>query len=210
MSPSKSERPADGLRLGIDVDGTNTDAVILDTSDQVIASAKSPTTPDVTTGVVNALQAVLTTSGLPPASIRYAMLGTTHCTNAIVTRQGLSPVGVIRLGAPATLAVEPLLTWPPDLRQMVCSQSVILRGGHEYNGELLATLDPQGVRDAAQQMKGQVRAVAVTGVFSPVNPEHEVRAREIIREELGGEMPVSLSSKIGSVSFAGAGERHDT
>lgn len=201
MSPSKSDRPADGLRLGIDVGGTNTDAVILDTSDQVIASAKSPTTPDVTTGIVNALQAVLTTSGFPPGSIRYAMLGTTHCTNAIVTRQGLSPVGVIRLGAPATLAVEPLLTWPPDLRQIVCLQSVILRGGHEYNGEPLAALDPQGVRNAAQQMKGRVRAVAVTGVFSPVNPEHEVRALEIIREELGGEVPVSLSSEIGSVSL---------
>jgi N-methylhydantoinase A/oxoprolinase/acetone carboxylase beta subunit len=88
------------FRLGIDVGGTNTDVVILDASDQVIASTKSPTTADVTSGIVNALQAVLTASGLPPTAIRYAMLGTTHCTNAIVTRRGLSPVGVIRLGSP--------------------------------------------------------------------------------------------------------------
>ena len=82
------------------------------------------------------------------------MLGTTHCTNAIVTRQGLTAVGVIRLGAPATLSVEPLLTWPQDLRQMVCPQAFILRGGHEYNGEPLAALDPQEVRNTLRQMKG--------------------------------------------------------
>src|SRR5215510_4381668 len=190
-----------GFRLGIDVGGTNTDAVILDAADQVVASVKSPTTADVTTGIVNALQTVLTASRLPPTAIHYAMLGTTHCTNAIVTRQGLSPVGVIRLGAPATLAVEPLLTWPADLRQIVCQQAFILRGGHEYNGEPLAALDPQEIRAAARQMKGHVHAVAVTGVFSPVNPEHELRARDLLREELGDEMPVSLSSEVGSVSL---------
>lgn len=191
---------ANTFRLGIDVGGTNTDAVILDASDQVVAKTKSPTTPDVTTGIVNALQAVLTTSGLPPTAIRYVMLGTTHCTNAIVTRQGLIPVGVLRLGAPATRAIEPLLTWPPDLRQIVCAQAFILHGGHEYNGEPLAKLDPQEIHRAAQHMKGQVRAVAVTGVFSPVNPEHELRTRELLREELG-DIPVSLSSEIGSVSL---------
>ncbi len=190
-----------GFRLGIDVGGTNTDAVILDTADQVVASVKSPTTADVTTGIVNALQAVLTASRLPPAAIRYAMLGTTHCTNAIVTRRGLDPVGVIRLGAPATLAVKPLLTWPADLRQVVCQQAFIVRGGHEYNGEPLAALDPQEIRTAAQQMKGRVRAVAVTGVFSPVNPEHELRVCDLLREELGEDMPISLSSEIGSVSL---------
>ena len=189
------------FRLGIDVGGTNTDAVILDASDQVIASVKSPTTPDVTTGIVNALQAILAASQLSPHTIRYAMLGTTHCTNAIVTRQGLTAVGVIRLGAPATLSVEPLLTWPQDLRQMVCPQAFILHGGHEYNGEPLAALDPQEVRNALQQMKGDIQSVAVTSVFSPVNPEHELRVRDIVHEELGTEMPVSLSSEIGSVSL---------
>src|SRR5262245_35133511 len=203
MAPeeTRSERAANGFRLGIDVGGTNTDAVILDGAGQVVASVKSPTTADVTTGIVNALQAVLTASRLPPAAIRYAMLGTTHCTNAIVTRRGLNPVGVIRLGAPATLAVKPLLTWPADLQQVVCQQAFIVRGGHEYNGEPLATLDPQEIRTAAQQMKGRVRAVAITGVFSPVNPEHELRACDLLREELGEDMPISLSSEIGSVSL---------
>src|SRR5262245_29878601 len=121
-----SESNAQTYRLGIDVGGTNTDAVILDTADRVIAKTKSPTTPDVTTGIVSALQAVLTASQLSPQTIRYAMLGTTHCTNAIVTRRGLSRVGVLRLGAPATRAVDPLLTWPSDLRQLVCARSFVV------------------------------------------------------------------------------------
>ena len=72
-------------------------------TDRVIAKTKSPTTADVTTGIVNALQAVLTASQLSPQTIGYAMLGTTHCTNAIVTRRGLESLsGLSVLGAPAT------------------------------------------------------------------------------------------------------------
>jgi len=196
-----SESVSQTYRLGIDVGGTNTDAVILDTADRVIAKAKSPTTSDVTTGIVNALQAVLTASQLSPQTIGYAMLGTTHCTNAIVTRRGLSRVGVIRLGAPATRAVDPLLTWPSDLRQLVCAHSFVLHGGHEYNGEQIAPLDLQEVKNTLRQLKGQVQAIAVTGVFSPVNPEHELRVRDLVHEELGTDVSVSLSSEIGSVSL---------
>ena len=50
-------------------------------------------------------------------------------------------------------------------------------------------------------MKGDVQAVAITGVFSPVNPEHELRVRDLVHEELGSDIPVSLSSEIGSVSL---------
>src|SRR5207237_5782687 len=140
------------------------------------------TTADVTTGIVNALRAVLTASRLPPAAIGYAMLGTTHCTNAVVTRQGLSPVGVIRLGAPATLAVEPLLTWPADLRRIVCAQAFVLHGGHEYNGEPLAPLDAQEIRSAARQLKGRVRAGGGSGVFAPGTPGHAERGGALVVE----------------------------
>ena len=97
--------------------------------------------------------------------------------------------------------MEPLRTWPADLRRIVGTQHAILHGGHEYNGEPLSALDEQEVRQTARQMKGQVQAVAVTGVFSPVNQEHELRAREILQAELGEEIPVSLSSEIGSVNL---------
>ena len=46
------------LRIGIDVGGTNTDAVVLD-GRRVVAATKSPTTEDVTIGILSALNQVL-------------------------------------------------------------------------------------------------------------------------------------------------------
>src|SRR5947209_6847332 len=200
MSRSSQPLSTEICRLGVDVGGTNTDAVILDAANHVLAKAKSPTTPDVSTGITNVLRKILAESG-SYQSIRFAMLGTTHCTNAIATRQNLSPVGVVCLGAPATLAVPPLATWPEDLRRIVLAETCILPGGHEYNGEEISRFDQMKLREAARKMKGRVRAVAVTGVFSPVNQEHEQQARELLREELGDNTSVTLSSEIGSVGL---------
>ena len=201
MSPFNPQPSTEVYRIGIDVGGTNTDAVILDSAHRVVAKTKSATTSDVGTGIVNALREVLRQSGLPPESIRYAMLGTTHCTNAIATRRGLSPVGIVRLGAPATLAIDPLTTWPGDLRCQVAAEIRILHGGHEFNGERISPIDPAEIREAGRQMRGRVRAVAVTGVFSPVNQEHELKAHDILQEELGDGIPITLSSEIGSIGL---------
>ena len=73
-------------KLGIDVGGTNTDAVIIDENLKVVASVKSHTTPDAYDGILNAIRAVLETSGVDRSQIGQAMLGTTQCTNAIVER----------------------------------------------------------------------------------------------------------------------------
>ncbi len=182
-------------RIGVDVGGTNTDAVILDSSGQVVAKYKSPTTSDVESGVRSALHSVLLRAGLDPGSIRFAMLSTTHCTNAIITRQGLVRIGVIRLGAPATTSIPPLTTWPADLRDKILVAHHVLTGGHEFTGEEIAPLDEWGIRNAARAMKGQVDAVAVSGVFSPVNAAHELRARVILREEMGAEIPSASRPK---------------
>ena len=45
------------MRIGIDVGGTNTDAVLMDGTD-LIAQVKSPTTPDVTSGILTAIESV--------------------------------------------------------------------------------------------------------------------------------------------------------
>ncbi|MCK5095182.1 MAG: hydantoinase/oxoprolinase family protein, partial [Spirochaetes bacterium] len=65
-------------RLGIDVGGTNTDAVILDKDDSVVSKCKRPTTEDVSTGIKEAVDAVLSESGIDSSEIIHAMLGTTH------------------------------------------------------------------------------------------------------------------------------------
>ena len=55
------------LRLGIDVGGTNTDAVVLDRADGLVAKAKRPTTADVSGGIAAAVDAVLSAPEATPA-----------------------------------------------------------------------------------------------------------------------------------------------
>lgn len=164
------------LRLGVDVGGTNTDAVILDEQSNVLGSFKSPTTPDVTTGISNAIDGVARQcKDLNLDTISYAMLGTTHCTNAILERRHLNQVGLIRIGAPATLAILPFDDWPTDLRESIGGYYAVVEGGHEYDGREIRPLDCDAVREAAESFKGKVDSVAVVSVFSPVDASHERR-----------------------------------
>ena len=79
------ERNHMNLRLGIDVGGTNTDAVVLDEKANLLAAFKSPTTADVTGGIRNAIGGIVTEHpNLDLGAIKHAMLGTTQCTNAIL------------------------------------------------------------------------------------------------------------------------------
>ena len=187
-------------RLGIDVGGTHTDAVILDSEKRVVSKTKVATTEDVSTGIYQALDRVLAGSDLDPAKIRYAMLGTTHCTNAIVERKRLVRVGMIRVGKPATLAIPPLTGWPEELRSLLGEHRYIVTGGYEYDGREIAPLTRR-VREVCRRMKGEVESVAVTAVFSPVSSAHEERVGEIVREELGDQIPISFSREIGSIGL---------
>lgn len=188
-----------GYRIGIDVGGTNTDAVVLDESLAVVASVKRPTTADTGDGVADAIDAVLAASGVDPALVSHAMLGTTHCTNAIVERRGLGHVGILRLGAPATTAVPPLEGWPDDLRAAIGEHAHVLSGGFEVDGRTLAPVDEGAVRAACERMRGEVDAVAVVGVFSPIDESQEERVAAIVADELG--VPVSRSARIGSLGL---------
>lgn len=190
----------DEYRLGIDVGGTNTDAVVLDKTDEPIAQTKTPTTEDITTGIVNALDNALEEIDVTADEIGFVMLGTTHATNAITERRGLNEVGVLRLGAPATQSIRPLLEWPDDLADAIGNNVAILDGGHEFDGRKLNDLDEQQVRDQIREFSN-VDAFAVTSVFSPVRDEHEERVAELIADELGEDVPISLSNQIGSVGL---------
>lgn len=185
--------------LGVDVGGTNTDAVILD-DNEPIAKTKTPTTEDITTGILNAVDDVLDSGDVSTDDLEYVMLGTTHATNAIAERKGLNEVGVLRVGAPATESIRPLMEWPDDLAAAIGNNTAILDGGHEFDGRQLNTLDEEQVREHVRAFD-HVDAFAVSSVFSPVREDHEARVAEIIRAELGDDVVVSLSNEIGSVGL---------
>ena len=190
--------PSPDLRLGVDVGGTNTDAVVLDAEDRLLAKAKVPTTPDVTKGIEAALAGVV--EQVERARITHAMFGTTHATNAVLERRGLRRVGVLRLGGPATRAIRPLFGWPADLREAVSAGERIVHGGIEFDGRELSPLDAEAVARFAGEVAGRADAIAIASVFAPVSDEHERAAEEIVRKELG-DLPISLSSQIGSLGL---------
>ena len=129
------------------------------------------------------------------------MLGTTHPTNAIIRRRDLDRVGVLRLAAPSSLGVRPSANWPEDLRDIVIGRSEITEGGFEYDGSPIAALDEDAIRRFANSCAGDVSAIAVSCAFSPACTDHELRAAELIEEECGNDMPVSLSHTVGSLGL---------
>src|SRR5215218_5110083 len=198
----KTKREASGmsLRIGIDVGGTNTDAVLMDGL-TVVSKIKTPTTPDVTSGITTALQHILQSSGTATSEISGVMIGTTHFTNAVVERKRLEPTAAVRLGLPATLALPPMVDWPDDLAAALGRHTYLCHGGHEFDGREISPLDADEIRRVATDIAvGGITAVAVSSVFSPVNTEMEEAAAAMIAEVVPGTQ-VTLSSDIGRVGL---------
>lgn len=195
------------MRVGIDVGGTNTDAVLVsgrqETDVEVVAAVKTPTTEDVTSGVVTAIGELLRRApeGLSPGRINAVMIGTTHFTNAVVQARGLTPTAVIRLGLPATAAIPPLTAWPARLRAAVGDRAYLCHGGYEYDGTELSTLDSDELRRVAAELAGAgIRSVALSSVFAPVNGAMEEEAAAILRAEVP-DLRVSCSFELGRIGL---------
>lgn len=188
------------MRLGIDVGGTNTDAVLMD-GRQVVSAVKTPTTPDVSSGIGAALGKILASPTVDPLRIRAVMIGTTHFTNAVVEGRRLAATAAVRLGAPATLAVPPMADWPDRLRRALGGHTYVCSGGHEFDGREISPIDVDELRRIASEIgEAGVASVAVTSVFSPVNGEMETAAGAVFADEIPG-VKVSLSREIGRVGL---------
>ena len=187
-------------RIGIDVGGTNTDAVLIDGEGVVLASTKVPTTVDPLDGIRDALRAIL--QGQDASLVTRAMLGTTHPANAIIERKGLDKVAVLRLALPSSTAVSCGAAWPQDIRDVVLGPTAIIEGGHEYTGAEISPLDEDAVRRHANDaVAAGCSAIAVSGAFSPASPEHELRSAEIIQDEVGTALNISLSHQVGALGL---------
>lgn len=188
-------------KLGIDVGGTNTDAVLIDENLNVVADIKCPTTGDIYDGILAALRTVLAQSGVDRSQIKQAMLGTTQCTNAIVERKNLAPIGILRIGAPATLGIPPMVDWAEDISRIAVGSAVI-GGGFEYDGKHLAPFDAEAAKKFFLEMKEKgVKSIAISCVFSTVRNDHELEAAALCREVMGEDVHVSISSEIGSMGL---------
>ena len=188
------------MRIGVDVGGTNTDAVIME-GRGVLATQKVPTTQNISDGIVKAISAVVERSSIQTEAIRSVMIGTTQFTNAFIERKGLLPVAVVRIALPSSRGIPPLTDWPQELKDLVGEAHYMIRGGYLFDGRVCDEMDELAVAQAARDIRSRgLKAVALTGIFSPVNSEMEQRADEIIRNEVPDVM-VTLSSKVGRMGI---------
>ncbi|MGU3400643.1 hydantoinase/oxoprolinase N-terminal domain-containing protein [Brucellaceae bacterium D45D] len=187
-------------RIGIDVGGTNTDAVLID-GNQVISAVKFPTTSDVMQGVVNAIGKVMADQPTDASPIDAVMIGTTHFTNAVVERARLERIGAIRIAMPAGASLPPMVDWPEDLRDEVKPLSFMVEGGHEYDGRPLVPLDKSAIRDAAMKIRDAgITSIGISALFSPLTTKCEDEAAEIVRSIIP-DARITLSSSLGRIGL---------
>ncbi|KAI9150603.1 putative D-/L-hydantoinase subunit A [Paramyrothecium foliicola] len=199
------------FRIGVDVGGTNTDAAILDIKAfdtpgrGVLASHKASTTEDITSGIEASIRAVLNQSAVDQNRVLSVTIGTTHFINALVEADArrLDRVAVVRLCGPFTRQIPPFSDFPVGLRGILDGGVTYLDGGFEIDGREIAPLNMEQIRTAARDIAAAgIRAVALVGVFSPLDHEglHEEQCKRIMLEEVP-ELRVVCSHDIGPTGF---------
>ena len=201
------------LVIGVDVGGTNTDAVIL-RGKQVIASVKHPTTPDRTTGVRAAIENVienLVRSQSHPEytsrvdvikRIKRVNIGTTHFVSALIERKNLHKVGVMRLCGSSTRALLPFTDFPEDLRKVLDGGYALVQGGYECTRKEIASIDQDEIIQKVEHLwNNGVCNVVISGVFSPLIHDHEVQASEMIRKAFPG-VSMTLSHSVSCTAYS--------
>ncbi|KAJ7284699.1 hydantoinase/oxoprolinase [Mycena rebaudengoi] len=202
-------------RIGVDVGGTNTDAVILDitkTSDPltrgVVASFKHETTPNVTDGIEAAVKRVMSEAGVDSqgGQILSLTIGTTHFVNAVVQADArrLSKVAVVRLAAPYTSEYPTFIDFPPHLNEIMNGHSAIIQGGLQIDGRTISELNEAEVIEQAKQIKSKgLRDIVLIGIFSPldISGQNEYLARSIFIRELGPDVNVVCSRDVAQLGF---------
>jgi N-methylhydantoinase A len=194
------------MRVGIDVGGTFTDAILVDEKRGSFFYTKTPTTHhDLSQGVLDALEEILKIGRVSARDIDYIIHGTTIGTNAIVEGKG-ARVGLIttagfedvleirRVARPKEAAFDFGADNPPPLVPRYLRKGVTERVNSK--GRVVVPLEESSVLEVIGFFNEQkVDAVVVVLLFSFLNPRHERRVAEICRHSLHG-IPVSISSDI--------------
>lgn len=188
------------MKIGIDVGGTHTDAVLLD-GDEVVSSIKALTSADVTSGIIDALEHLLSDSGLRESEVEAVMLGTTQFTNAVVERKQLAEVAAIRVGLPSGDGLPPMTGWPTDIARALGQTSYMVRGGTLYDGRPLAEIDQSEIDKVVADIKHKgFETVAISAAFSPMTPDPELAIAGQLREAIPG-VHVTCSHRIGRLGL---------
>ncbi|MBM4422496.1 MAG: hydantoinase/oxoprolinase family protein [Chloroflexi bacterium] len=205
--------------IDIDVGGTFTDLVL--TRNGSVTPAKSPTTPyDLSVCFLNVIEEAAKNSGMTAEQLlgdtqiirysttiamnrliersgpRLALITTEGHEDAILIGRGAQWVDGTRVAERRNLAVQnkPMPIIPPEL-------IVGVRERVDSTGKVVRPMDEADVRAKVHRLVNNgARGFVVSLLWSFVNPAHEQRVKEIIREEYKdyhlGSAPVVLSSEV--------------
>ncbi len=191
-------------RLGVDVGGTHTDLVLLDTETGALLVEKVSSTPkNPALGVLNGVSRFIA-RGVHAKDIGFFGHGTTITTNALLEMRGAKTGLLITKGYRAVQEVQnqardgnpfdyfyskPAPIAPQSLTHEIGERT-------DYQGNALLALNEDDVRRAARALKAAgVESIAVCYLFSYANPLHEQKTRAILQEEFPG-VSVSISSDV--------------
>ncbi len=190
-------------RVGIDIGGSFTDAVLIG-DDGRVHVAKVPSQPaQIEAAFMDGLRSLLAVAGESAAGVGYLAHGTTIATNAIVQRTFATTALITNEGFADVLAIGTQMRrnvydlWTPEEAPIVPRERCFgVRGRIDAQGQEREPLDEAAVRAAAASMRvAGVEAVAVMTLFSFLNTAHEERIAALLAEELPG-VPVTLSHHV--------------
>jgi N-methylhydantoinase A len=189
------------VRAGVDTGGTFTDLVVFDEESGELRMTKVLSTPSEPS---RAVFDSFAKAGLETSDVAYFVHGTTVATNALIERRGTEVALLTTDGFRDILRIQRVtrpnhfdLHWVKPRHFVPRSRCIGVPERVLRDGTVQRPLDEERLRDEIVRLRdaGEVKAIAVSYLFSFVNPDHEQRTRELI-EELWPEAHVSLSHEV--------------
>lgn len=193
------------IEIGVDIGGTFTDVVCREAGQPLRVMKVATTRSDPSRAVLTAVRSLQEQWNIQPHDVARFVHGTTVATNAVLERKGpktglLTTDGfkdILEIGRQMrhtmyAAVLEPEV--PAYLAPGAFRYEVVERMAHD--GSVVRPLDENGVREAARQLvEAGVEGIAICFLFSFVNPSHEQRAAEIIRDAYP-DLALSLSCEV--------------
>ena len=188
--------------IGIDVGGTFTDCVLVDAAGNVLTDKSFSVPGNPGQGMIRALENVTASAGLTVGTVlqqtQVLALGTTSLTNKLITRSGAKVGLITTIGHEDATLVGRVLSKTAglseaektDLLSWSKPQPIVprylIKGVTErvdYKGQVIVALDTRGAQQAVHELLQQgVEAVAVSLLWSFLNPTHEQWIRDFIEQ----------------------------
>lgn len=195
------------VRVGIDVGGTFTDFIAQGEDGDVSISKVSSTPSDPSEGVMDAIRDFTVDSNIAATDIRSLFHGSTVSTNAVIERtgaktgllvtEGYNAVPVVgSMARPQSHTLDPFFS--EENNQFLVENEYIKSVPEriDSDGRVRSPLDEDTLRHRIREFRElDVEAIAVCYLFSFMNPEHEEKTLEIIKDEYP-DCFVSLSSRV--------------